>query len=198
MGVKEEIFKILPKPPAKVKFAHIITASKPEKNIDYMLIEKKAMIEAGLRVKDIDIEGKTEDQLRQIFKDMDVLYIQGGNPFYLLKHVKKSGFDKVVREFINQGKVYIGVSAGSYIACPTIEQALWKNPKRNRFGLTNLTAMNLVPFLISAHFEVKYHSLLERAAKTTKYPIVALTDKQAVLVEGKKWRIVGKGKKSNF
>ncbi len=196
--IKEEILKILPDKPNNLNLAHIITASKIEKSINYLIKERKDLKEMGFRVEEIDLEGKNEDQLRNLLKDKDIIYVQGGNTFFLLKQVRLSGFDKVVKDLINKGKIYIGVSAGSYIACPTIEQSTWKHQDRNRVGLTDLTALNLIPFLISAHFKEEYRPIIENAAKITKYPIVALYDTQAIVVKDNKWKLVGKGNKEFY
>jgi len=198
MNVKDEIVNMLPKPTNQIRLAHIITASKPELNKNYLMKDKDGMKDLGFDVEDIDIEGKNQMELREIFKDKEIIYVQGGNAFYLLKEVKESGFDQVVKDLINQGKIYIGVSAGSYIACPTIEQAKWKHQDRNHCGLTDLKALNLVPFLITAHFEEKYRPVIEQAAKACRYPIVALNDTQAILIEDEKYKLVGKGKKEFF
>jgi len=112
--------------------------------------------------------------------------------------MRKSGFDKLLPKLLEESKLYVGVSAGSYIVCPTIEAATWKHPERNRIRLKDLTGLNLVPFLLTAHFEEKYRPILEKASKTTKYHIVALYDTQAVLVENSKYKIVRKGKKEFF
>ena len=114
--------------------------------------------------------------------------------------MRKSGFDKLIRNFIDRGGLYIGNSAGSYIACPTIDQAFWKSryPDKKTYGVTDFKALNLIPFWVVAHFEEKWRQDIEKAAKSTKYPIVVLNDKQAVLVEGKEWRIVGKGEKLTY
>ena len=197
-NVKDEILKILPKPPSILKLAHIITASTPELNKDYIIKDKQRMIDLGFDVEDIDIEDKNEAELRILLHDKDIICVQGGNTFHLLKHVKLSGFDKVIKDFINQGKIYIGISAGSYIACPTIEQATWKHKSSGDFGVTDFTALNLVPFLIFAHFKEEVRGLVEESVKTTRYPVVALYDTQAVLVEDGKWKIVGEGKKEFF
>lgn len=197
-NVKEEILKILPKPPSKLKLAHIITASTPEPNKDYVINDKQRMLDLGFDVEDIDIEGKNEAKLRILLHDKDIICVQGGNTFHLLKHVRLSGFDKVVKDFINQGKIYIGISAGSFIACPTIEQAVWKTKASGDFGVTDFTALNLVPFLIFAHFKEEVRGLVEESVKTTHYPVVALYDTQAVLVEVGKWKIVGEGKREFF
>jgi len=193
MNVKEEILKILPKPANKIKLAHIITASKVEKNISYLEKDKQKMIDVGFQVEDIDIEGKNEGELRKLLSDKDIIYVQGGNTFYLLKFVEESGFDKIVKELVENGIIYIGVSAGSYIACPTIEMATWKQQDKSRFGLTDFTALNLVPFLVFVHYEPKYKSILKEAMRNSKYPVRILTDKQAIVVRDGNIKVVGKG-----
>lgn len=49
--------------------------------------------------------------------------VAGGDTFYLMEKLKESGADKVIKEFIEKGGVYIGSSAGSIVCCPTIEGA---------------------------------------------------------------------------
>lgn len=196
MNVKEEILKILPKPANKIKLAHITTAKNPrlEENPDYIIKEKKIMAELGFQVEDIDIKGKKEDDLRKMFADKDAIYVQGGNSFYLLKYVRESSFDKVVKELISKGIIYIGVSAGSYIACPTIEVAGWLHGDDNAVGLTDLKAMNLVPFLIKAHYNPGYKEVVIKGIKNSKYPVRILTDDQAILIKDGKAELVGRGK----
>lgn len=194
MNVKEEILKIISKPANQIKIAHVITASKVAKDLSYLEKENQIMKELGFSVEDVDIEGKNENELRILLNDKDIIYVQGGNTFYLLKHVKVSGFDKVVKELVKKGTIYIGVSAGSYIACPTIEMANWKHSDKNKFGLTDLTGLNLVPFLLSVHFKPEYAEVLKQEIATTKYPVKILTDKQAILVRDNDIKLVGRGK----
>lgn len=193
MNVKDEILKILPKPANQTKIAHIITASKAEENISYLEKENQIMQKSGFNIENIDIEGKNENELRSLFDDKDVIYVQGGNTFYLLKYAKESGFDKLVKELIEKGVIYIGVSAGSYIACPTIEMAYWKHPDRNTVGLTDLTGLNLVPFLLSVHFKPEYASVLKQEIANSKYMVKILNDDQAILVQNGDYKLVGKG-----
>ncbi len=197
-NVKEEIIKILPKPASELKVAYIITASKPELDKNYALVDRNELLKIGFQIEDLDIEGKNEKELRKILINKDIIYVQGGNTFYLLKAVKESGFNKVVKEMIDKGKIYIGVSAGSYIVCPTIEHAYWKHADKNIVDLKDLTALNLVPFFLTAHFEEDYRKYVELGAKKTQLPVVALSNSQAVLVEDGKWKVVGEGKKELF
>lgn len=186
--IKEEICKIIPK---SARIAYITTASKVEKSIFYVEEDRQALMKSGFIVEDIDIEGKKENELRALLMDKDVIYVQGGNPFYLLKSVKASGFDIIVKELVKKGVIYVGVSAGSYIACPTIEMAYWKQRNRDNFGVTDLTGMALVPFLVSVHFEPEYKEIIKKEISKTKYPVRILTDKQAILVRGGQACLVG-------
>lgn len=198
MNVKEEIIKILPKPANKIKVAHIITAKNPrlEENPDYVVKDRKAMEALGFNVEDIDIKGKTEKDLRKILAGKDVIYVQGGNTFYLLKYIRESGFDKVIKDLINKGVIYIGVSAGSIVAGPTIETAGWKHVDRNEVGLKDLTGMNLVPFNVFVHYGPEHTGTVGEELKKTKYPLHILNDSQAILIKDGKVEIVGEGKEA--
>jgi dipeptidase E len=143
----------------------------------------------------VQIEGKNENELRELLKDKDAIHVEGGNTFYLLKAVRESGFDKVIKELIEKGMAYIGSSAGSYITCPTIEVSTWKKPgeEKDRFGVTDLTGMNLVPFLIKAHYDPEQNELLKEKISQSKYETKILRDGQAILVEGDSYKLVGEG-----
>ena len=194
MQVKEEILKILPKPANQIKVAYIVTAAKGEQDSSYVKEDALKMKEMGFEVEEVDVEDKDENDLRILLSGKDVIYVQGGNTFYLMKYVKESGFDKVVKELIEKGVIYIGVSAGSYIACPTIEAANWKHADKNIVNLKDLTGMNLVPFLLSAHFNPEYAEVLKQEIAATKYPVKILDDNQAILIIDENIKLVGRGK----
>lgn len=193
MTVQEEIMKILPKPASQIKLAHVITASKLEKKPDYFIKDREKISAAGFQVEEIVIEGKNENDWRQILADKDVIFVQGGNTFYILKVVKETGFDKVVKDLIEEGKIYIGVSAGSYLVCPTIETAAWKHADQNTVGLTDWRGLNLVPFLLLVHYDPKYKEILKKEIKNCQYPVRILTDQQAILIRNGKVSLVGQG-----
>ena len=179
------------------RVAFVTTAAYGEsKNPTWMEKDRQLLRDCGIkRIEDLDLKEKTQEELEKILSNKSILFVNGGNTFYLLHWVRKSGFDKVITDFLKRGGLYVGVSAGSYIACPTIEAATWKHQDQNRVGIIDFTALSLVPFLITAHFEEKYRVIVDQAAKGTKYPIVALLDKQAVLVKDGKVQVIGEGKR---
>lgn len=50
----------------------------------------------------------------------DAIYVTGGDTAHLLRRMKATGFDALVKQMVYAGKVYVGVSAGSLIAAPGI------------------------------------------------------------------------------
>jgi dipeptidase E len=198
--LKETFVSLLHKPTSEIKLSFITTAAYGDyKNPKWLNVYRKQLNNYGIQqIEDLDLKDKNQKELETILKDKDIIFVNGGNSFYLLYWVRKSGFDKLLPQFLNQGTLYIGVSAGSYICCPTIEQSTWKHADRNKIGLKDLTALNFVPFLITAHFEQKHRIIIEKAARTINYPIVALNNAQAILVTDQKYTLVGVGNRVFF
>lgn len=193
-----EFLRLLNKNPKDTKVCFISTASNLEKDKRYVTRDKKRLLELGFKIKEVDLKQENESSLNKNLGEFDVVYVEGGSTFYLLKYIRESGFDKIIKKYLEMGGIYFGVSAGSYVVCPNIEAATWKNKDIDRMGLNDLTGMNLVPFLITAHFEKKYRKIIEDASTTASHPIVALYDTQAILVEGDSYKLVGTGRKEFF
>lgn len=199
-GLKDTFLSLLPKPPKNISVSYIITAAFGEEgNKSWLYIAKQQLESFGIsNIEDLDMRGKNKDYLYSILSTKDIILVNGGNTFYLLKYIKESGFDTVIKELINQGKLYIGVSAGSYVTCPTIEHAHWKPQDRNDFGITDLKGLNLTSFLITAHFTEEARRVVEEEVKTTKYPVVALYDNQAILIKEHSVKVIGEGKREFY
>lgn len=176
----------------KIKIGYITTASKLSRS-PFLEKVKNIIRENGYFFEEIDIEGKNKDELREFFRDKNVIHIEGGNTFYLLKAIREIGFDEILRELINEGKVYIGTSAGSYIMCPTIEVASWNPDGKDRFNITDFTALNYVPFVLKVHYKDELESLVKEKMETLKYPLRILRDGQGILVEDDKYTFIGDG-----
>ncbi|MDD4901345.1 MAG: Type 1 glutamine amidotransferase-like domain-containing protein [Patescibacteria group bacterium] len=186
--------RLLFKDISEINLAYITTAANASSNRAYVIYTQQAMQKNGYKFSSFDIEKKSPEAIRDFLKDKNVVWVEGGNTFYLLKMVKASGFDKVIVDLVKKEKiVYIGTSAGSYIACPTIEVSTWKRPgeEKSRFGVTDLSALSLVPFLVKAHFKEQDRNLLKEKSKTCKYPVKILRDGQAILAENESYKLVG-------
>ncbi len=198
----EAFLKLLDKKLEEIKVCLISTASYekyPKGDAPYIGEGKKRLADLGFRnITDIDLRNENEKSLREKLEKLDVILMGGGNTFYLLKYVKESGFGKVLELFFNKGGIYLGISAGSMICGLNIESASWKHADRNIVKLKDLTGLKLVPFVISPHTDGSNIDAVIRSAKKADYPTVTLTDKQAILVDGKKIQFVGLGEFKQF
>lgn len=78
----------------------------------------------------------------------DGIFVGGGNTFRLLDHVLRRRLAEPIVRLVGGGRPYLGTSAGSNLACPTIRTT-------NDMAIvepSTLDALNLVPFQINAHF----------------------------------------------
>lgn len=177
-------------PKNQMKIGYVMTATKGTGkpfNPKYKNIIK----DNGYFIEEIDIEGKTRKELKDFFMDKNVIHIEGGNTFYLLKAIKETNFGEILKELIEEGKIYIGTSAGAYIMCPTIEVANWNDNGRDRFGITDFTALNYVPFVLKVHYTNEMETKIKDNMNTLKYPLRILRDGQGILVEDNKYTFIG-------
>ena len=197
MEMRGEIAKLLQKPAYDITVAFITTAAKPEEDTSYLSKDFEAMKEMGFNVQEVDIEDKNEKELAEIFKLKDIIFVAGGNTFYLLKAMRKCNFKKVINNFLKQGKVYIGASAGSIAAGKTIKTASWKSGDKNLVKLKNLKGLNLAPFDIFVHYQPEHVEIIKKKLpwKWQRRKLKILTDQQAILVQGRQTVLIGEGEK---
>ena len=176
---------------SEMKIGYITTASKATRDKTFFEKVENTILENGYSFEKFDIEEKSKDEMLNFFKNKNVIHIEGGNTFYLLKAIRENGFAEVLKELLSEGKIYIGTSAGAYIMCPTIEVANWNETGRDRFGLTDFVALNYVSFVLKVHYKDEAENLIKEKKQTLKYPFRILRDGQGILVENGKTKFYG-------
>lgn len=81
-------------------------------------------------------------------REAEAIFIGGGNSFLLLDGLYQNKVIPEIREKIASGAPYIGTSAGSNVACPTIKTTN-DMPIRD---VESFDALNLAPFQINPHY----------------------------------------------
>jgi len=181
-------------PPSKLKVAFIPTAGNILKDNWFVAEDRNKLIDLDFKVIDINLEGKTKNQLSEEMKGVDIIFVAGGNTFYLLQETRKSGFDEIVDSFVKKGGIYIGSSAGTLLAGPSIELAKDIDNQAEAPELKSFDGLGLVDFIVLPHCDVKefkdkIDQNLEKH-KDYKYKIIKISDNQAVTVNGNSFQIV--------
>ena len=82
--------------------------------------EKTGAVLQGFGKERIDIFDEASPD-RYLNSSYDYICVSGGNTFRLLSRIKKYHLDTFIKEQVANGAVYMGFSAGAYLACPDIE-----------------------------------------------------------------------------
>ena len=123
------------------KIIIITTASKQGSANPYIQLAYKELEALGFtNISFFDLLTDTIESL----KAAEIIYVGGGNTFRLLKALKDSGADQILRDFCEHNNgIYVGVSAGSLIVGQSIASAVGHD--ENNVDLTDLTGLRIVP-----------------------------------------------------
>jgi peptidase E len=119
-NILRRFHQMLGKPPEQVKVLFIPTAangdeSRPAAGACFAELLSAGILPNNMHIHDIDGTLTLDQAMRY-----DVVYVTGGYTPHLLRRVKETGFDEIVKSMVYANKVYVGASAGSLIATPNI------------------------------------------------------------------------------
>ncbi len=82
--------------------------------------------------------------------DIDLIYISGGNTFGTMKRIRESGFDKAIIDYVENGVLYIGGSAGAHIASADLSHVAKYDS--DTFGLKDFSGLALYRGIFICHY----------------------------------------------
>jgi dipeptidase E len=123
-------------------------------------------------------------------RDAEIVVVSGGNTFQLLKECRNRGLLAPLKKKILSGTRYLGWSAGSNLACPTIKTT-------NDMPIVDpgsLEALGLLPFQLNPHYtsqsipghqgETRDQRLAEFAQVNPDLPVLGLPEGDWLRVSG--------------
>lgn len=189
--------KLLGKPTRGAKLAYIPTAANVEPGDKSWLIDDlNNFRKVGFEVDIVDISAVPKEIWLPRLEVAKVLFLGGGNTFHLMYWVKQSGLIESLPKLLTD-RVYAGISAGSCIAGPTIQ-----NKVQDLFGEKyeldikkglGLVDFQIIPHLNSPSFEKMRKESLEIASREVKEPVYAIDDNSAISVDDGKVEIISEG-----
>lgn len=175
------------------KILFIPTATNVDEYKKYIHLTQKVFEDFGYEVENFDISVFSEETVKEKISETKIVFVSGGNTFYLLQELKKKNLISYLREKIENGLLYIGESAGSVITAPNIGYADIVDDKALATELNDYTGLNLVDFYVVPHFEEE--PFVESSRKVVelykdKLDLKVINNKEVVLVENDDFRIV--------
>jgi len=176
--LKNQFYSLLNKDINQIKLLYVTIAADGEKDLDrtWLYKEYETILNLGIKKENI-IEYQYEENID--FCNYDVIYMFGGNTFYLLKELREKHLDEKIKEAIHRGVIYIGSSAGSIILGKTIETALPYD--ENWVKLEDFSGLNLIDGIIIPHANRKQEFIKEVKEKYSDR-IIELYDDYGIVI----------------
>jgi len=161
----------------------------------------------------VSLTDLSEGQLMDRLEYCDVIFVGGGNSFYLSYCMKTSGLFEMLPKLL-ETRVYAGISAGSMVATASLRTASQAIKNKTAFydeeyaefgpeGLSSAETAKLVGFVVRPHFNSFTFpniqgDFLAQIAEDVDVPLYAIDDNSAVMVNGQDIQVVGEGEHKVF
>lgn len=130
-------------------------------------------------------------------QEAEAIAVGGGNTFYMLREMYENKLIEPIRERVQKGVPYMGWSAGSNMACPTIKTT-------NDMPIAeppSFKALDLIPFQINPHYvdavlpqhqgETRADRIAEFIEANPDMTVVGLREGSILRVEGDSLKLLG-------
>lgn len=173
--IGKEFLKQMNKPAASIKILFITAAAITETQIFYVGKCMREILHLGI-IKENIINYNMDNEIDYSELDeIDAIYVCGGDKFQLLKKMKDTHFDTILKKFFEDGKMYIGTSAGSLVLGPKTKYS---------------DGLNVIDIIVYTHFCTEDTGLVEKYERELGHKIIPLTDSQALLVINDEFTII--------
>ena len=192
-GVKELFRQYASEKQLDKQVLFIPTAGNVEDYRGYIDKALLAFEDLGFQVELLDISACDRETAQAKIFQSKLLYISGGNTFYLLQELKKKQLLPLIKEQIADGMVYVGESAGAIITAKDIDYNKIMDDKTVAMELNGTEALNEVDFYVLPHLGEE--PFVESAQATldtygAQLNLLSLNNHQAVLVEGEEVKVL--------
>ncbi|MFT8357427.1 MAG: Type 1 glutamine amidotransferase-like domain-containing protein [Bifidobacterium aquikefiri] len=164
----------------------IPTASSQQTIKHFVNVDRRALTALGINVSDLEVSKASLKEIRERIARSDYIMVTGGNTFYLLQELRKSGADQAIIEHINAGKTYIGVSAGSVILSPSIDFISHMDSTDAVPSLNgDYTGLGVLDFYLLPHvgnFPFKAAAKAIQRDYSHRYDLHAISNREAIVI----------------
>ena len=154
--------------------------------------DKEALQNLGLVVEELEVSQEPYEVIEKAVSSADCIFVCGGSTLFLLQALKRKSADKLIRNHIEAGKLYIGSSAGSILMQTHVVSDNSENPEYAPELNGDFSGLGYIDFCLYVHYGGNYWGNDDEsiAKYYAKLNCKTLSDKQAVTVDGDKIEIV--------
>lgn len=173
---------------AGLRLAFVPNAAGPDAETkEWVRADRRQLEGFGCEVRTLDLAAVEADEVGAALRDVDGVFLTGGNSYLLLWHARRSGFADLVTPVVESGELlYVGTSAGAMVAGPDLGPAANLDNRREVPELESSVALGLAPFTVLPHDNHPEARTLheEIVAAHPSVRFVRLLDGTAVIVRG--------------
>ncbi len=161
--------------------------------VEYTNKVNEVFQELGYTIKSTeDIQGP-----ERVIEEADAIVIGGGNTFHLIHYMHERGIMDILRKKVENGTPFIGWSAGSNVACPSIKTT-------NDMPViqpVSFEGLSLIPFQINPHYtdgripnhngESREERIKEFLELNPDFTVVGLKEGSIIRIEDDKVKLFG-------
>jgi dipeptidase E len=174
----------------------VVTADPVYRERDFHAVQAMRIFESiGFHTSFLDLDFDSSER----FFQFDVIYFIGGNPYYLLRALRKTQSEAILRQCMKQGCVISGASAGSMVLINGLAVIDEFDPQlNNKIEISDIRGLQLAAIDICPHytrFQTKYVNFEERLSRLEhKQGVVIqrLNDGEALVIEKQFVRMISK------
>ncbi|MFT3899138.1 MAG: Type 1 glutamine amidotransferase-like domain-containing protein [Gordonia sp. (in: high G+C Gram-positive bacteria)] len=176
--------------------AYVPDAARRYGDAEFVQIERNELRGHGLELVDLPLASTPTAQVDEILAAVDGVYVAGGETFDLLHVLRSTGTDEILSRHVRAGLHYIGCSAGSIIAGPTIEPCSLLDDPAVAPDLVDYTGLGFTDVVVIPHAAGNLPPYpIDLYAETVRtyggqHRLVLLRDGEALLVDDSDIRLV--------
>jgi len=174
------------------KVLFIPTASIHEDYTGYVGSARKLFKKLDAKLIECDISNEKIPNIKEFLEDSDVIYFTGGNSFFLIDQLRKTGVDVFLKQELKKDKLYIGESAGAIVCTPTISYIEKMDPISVDYSQNDYMGLNLIDFYVLPHYlTAPFKKVTEQIMKTyLDLDIKAINNLQAIIIKDEKREVI--------
>ena len=140
----------------------------------------------------MDISAEAYSTIQSALEAADVIYFTGGNSFFLMDQLRRTGTDELLRRELANGKLMIGESARAVICAPSIQYIEQMDEKPEDYSQEDDAGLNLIDFYVLPHYlTAPFKKVTEKImTEFSDLNLCPINNHQGIIMDGEGSKII--------